>query len=214
MAVVHVPHAPIPLFDECVPEQFQRDSLRCLIQAYQIADDRCRREFDHAEAHDLRGHERRAVFDRDWRNLAQRHGAHATAEMNAGNNCYHTRVVIGRVIWTSSVVEAPTTLPRQASFRETYARTGQFTLFGTDAPPPIDAPLYAILIHAPCEDDPSRPAFAYVGFPTPNCDGWVDKIDLFGRFNELVLPVSQVAEETIEDAIQPQLRTRKETGSA
>lgn len=214
MAAVNVPHAPIPMFDECAPVEFQRDTLRCLLQDYKAAYDGCRQDFDAPEAHDLRGHVRRAMFDRDWRTLARRYGAHATAETNAGNNCYHTRIVMGRAILTSSMVDAPTTLPRQASFRETYARTRQLTLFGTDAPPPIDAPLYAILVHGPGPDDPSRPAFAFIGFPSPDCNEWVDKIDLFGRFHELLAPASQVEAETIEDIIQPQLRVRKETGSA
>jgi hypothetical protein len=169
------------MFFDSVPGTFLTETVRCLLRSYRFAQDACT-QYDSPEAHDVFSHVRRAHFQGDWRRTAQPFDRlHAAAVRNKSKNAYHTRVTAGRVILTESAVCSPGDVPRSAHFRKTYARRAQtaFPWQGIESKPAPDAPLYALLIHGPTRAGRvAVPEFAFIGFPTPECDDYVSRIDL------------------------------------
>lgn len=201
----------VGLFQECIPQKFLRDSLHCLFGVYATVFDDVKKSFPPWEAHDLRPHYRKAQFDSEWREVAKRHGLAATPEPNWGRNCFHTRVVAGRVILTASAVRTPDEIVRYAAFRDSYARSNirYFPILEEDMglpPPAPDDPLYAILIHGAARGQ-KAPYFADIVFPAAEVKTYVARLPLFALFPDLVnAQAASIQEERIEDLIEPELR--------
>ena len=202
------PHNPIAMFDDFVPSDFCRRSVLFLYQCYSAAHHYCDTRFPRTEARDLYPHFRRAMFESGWRSVADLFKrAKAKPTPNCAQNCSHTLIGFGRVDLTASAVESPSTLVRPAVFRKTYAQSAQRQLFEPAPTSRPSASLYAILIHGP-SSDPSRPAFAHVVFPTPECEAYIDRIDLLLRFPEIAnRELERSPEETVQDAVEPRLRS-------
>jgi hypothetical protein len=60
---------PVQLFDSLIPRDFQRATLRCLLDTYAGVHDACGSllNLPREEAHDLRPYLRRSKFDAEWR---------------------------------------------------------------------------------------------------------------------------------------------------
>jgi len=168
-----------------VPENILLDSAKCVIGAYAEAHQYVRDNYPGEEGHDLYPIVRRAMFERNWRIRLLRHkDVEVQAEHNAGSNCYHTRARVGRVVITASAVDRPSEMARDATFRRTLAQAAQLVLPGLpEVEEDDDGYLYAILIHGPLAAGILRsPAFLHVGFPTPDCKSYVERIDLAEQF--------------------------------
>lgn len=203
---------PVQLFDSLIPRDFQRATLRCLLDTYTGVHDACGSllNLPREEAHDVRPYLRRSKFDAEWRAVAARFPSlTATVEGNDAQNCHHTLISAGCVRLTASAVESDATVVRQAVFRKSLATSNQLYLFEDRPPPPEGALLYAILIHGPRADQ-RQPFFADIVFPTSDCDGYAEKrIRLFDKFSSM-LAKATFNEERVEDTAQPTLRGNTE----
>jgi hypothetical protein len=200
----------IGLFDLYVPEAFLEALAAVLLSSYRRSFRWCGKQFPEEEARDLRPYVRRCMIDARMRQLAQEHSIRGTAEWNIAKNVHHTKIVAGRIVMTASAVDDPRRLPRQADFRDGYARDNQPLLPAMqelEPPPDPDAPLYAILCHGPSVDNPSLPAFADIRFPLPGCLAWAPgRIRLFERYPNAAQAKHSFQEEKIEDQILGQLK--------
>jgi hypothetical protein len=203
------PQQLIQAFDSSVPMGFQYETVRHFNETYKQAARSCRSQFGKHETHDLLPHLRRAMVERDWRALTNDYsGMTAKVYPNHRLNCFHAELRSGLVVLTESAVDSPDHMVRYAEFRQTRARDCQLSLFldmGMPSPDP-DALLYAILLHGPMAQDPSRMAFIKVAFPSPTLDKYLASIDLFKRFPDLVEPVSAIQTEIIDDDLPLRLK--------
>jgi len=200
--------SPARVFLQQVPKAFMRDVLRCLYKCYEAAWEECA-GLPEEEAHDLRPHYRRALFEAGLRDVAQRYSTvKATTKRNRMRNYSHTYIRCGRVLLTESAVESPDQMIRRAEFRATYARYNQLFLWDKPLPPPATAPLYAVLIHG-ASTDPRQPLFARIKFPGPDCAGYIEGncIDLFEMFKEDVVK----RQKRLESTPKPKLVEKPET---
>lgn len=185
------------VFRKYVPGEFCLAAVKCVNESYEAAFAKCS-EWPDPEAHDLRPHERRAFVETGLRDVAGRYGAVASAQPNCIGNCNHTEIRFGPVILTASFVETPNTVVRSAEFRKTFARSNQLYLFESPAPPSFDDPLYCILLHG-VSDDPRKPHFIQIRFPTPDCEGYVpgSMINLLREFENMRRQTETVPEQGI-----------------
>ena len=110
---------PARMFSAFVPEDFLRETLVCVRDAYVTAYQHCQ-SFPKEDAHYIRPHYRNAVLARNWRELARGfEGIEARARLNRTGTAYHTRVRCGRVILTVSSVPERGKMVRHAFFRHT-----------------------------------------------------------------------------------------------
>jgi hypothetical protein len=197
---------PVAAFDVAVPEQFLEDTLRCLFGCYRVAAEECRM-YPVPEQRYLRPHMRRALFEWQWRAIAEGFpGMQCSVVPNNRESADHTEVVSGNVVITASAVEHRYKIARPAGFRETLARSNVRWLFpDLQILPPPDALLCSLLIHGPA--DPRTPAFADIVFPTPDNKGYAgNRICLFDRFPWVVESLTTFREEVVEPPAEPRLR--------
>jgi hypothetical protein len=198
---------PIAAFDESVPEEFQRDTLRCLLDNWSIGFDDCAK-FPKPERHDLIGHYRRALFESQWRVLAEQYPDDLTAEavLNRRGTYYHTQITCGSVRITASFVASPDAIVRRADFRRTLAEDNQRLMSWMPRRKiPKNAFLYAVLLYGP--GDARRPGFVDFVFPRHDWTGYLGRISLFDKFPDLVKSMVDFDVELVEDAAGPELRT-------
>ena len=201
-------------FHAAYSDDFLRDSLRVLASSYRGAHADCRMQYPAPEAHDLYPIVRRAMVEYQLRQLVQNYYPEisASAELNHGGTSYYTLLASNNVFLTAHAVEQPNRTVRKAMYRETYARASQPNLFGE--PPEEGTILYGVLLHGPEELNKTRPEFAHVAFPNKDCSDYVGRIDLFGRFPELVNELWSFEEEEIPDeldmGIKPESERRKD----
>jgi hypothetical protein len=213
-------HHPISWFDQDIPNDFLREVVEMLFGHY-AAKDQYLARFPNAESHDLWPQYRRALIERDFRDIALRHGLGGTPELNTSGNAFHTVVSKGLVMLTESYVEVRGYLPRPAEFRNTLTRTCQGELFpDLAAMPDPSGRVYAMLTHGVHGEDNTQPGFADILFPALDGQNIVvaDKIRLFeDRFAALVAQyraknATSVAPEDIKDDAKPRFRSQEELG--
>lgn len=190
-------------------DEFLQDAVRILAASYRGAHADCKMQFPAPEAHDLYPIVRRAMVEYQMRELAESYPEiAASAELNHGGTSYYTLLVSGSIFLTANAVENPNKTVRKAMYRETYARASQPNLFGE--PPEEGTILYGILLHGPDELNKARPEFAHIAFPNKDCSDYVGRVDLFGRFPELVRELWSIEEEVIPDELDMGIRPESE----
>jgi len=168
----HDPSDPVSMFDDLVPAEAVLEIARGIRSAY-VATEKEMSKFDVIEAADLRPHHRRANVETALRQVATNHERELTlfTGRNAADNCSHRGIVCNGVLLTSSVVPVRAELPRDATFRRSYARSRQGYLEFADEPIEDKALLYAIVTHAPDTKNKTMPAFIDIIFP---CSRYID----------------------------------------
>jgi hypothetical protein len=112
---------------------------------------------------------------------------------------------------TQSLVEYEGLLPREAVYREGYARDPQLYLFGEKDLPQEDASLYGIITHMPFSGKENGvPAFVDIVFPDEEYKVILGRIPLLYRFPGIMDAIAATAQETIPDTLQAKLRAREE----
>ena len=190
------------LFDSSISNDFLRDTLHCLFAAYQEAWLYCQSSFPPSEAHDLYPVERRARFERSWREVALLHGLDAQAIVNKSRNAWHTEVRSGAVVLTAAAAPTPNTIIRRAEYRRTLARSNQGYLFGPPFGPKEPEPgdrLYGIVLHGPDGVFRNRPGFVEVVFPDPSLTTYVGRVNLLARYPETASQIEVPVERIPED---------------
>ncbi len=168
----HDPSDPVSMFDDLFPAEAVLEIARGVRSAY-VATEKEMAKFDGIEAADLRPHHRRANVETALRQVATKHERELTlfTGRNAADNCSHRGIVCNGVLLTSSVVPVRAELPRDATFRRSYARSPQGYLEFAEEPIEDKALLYAIVTHAPDTKDKTMPAFIDIIFP---CSRYID----------------------------------------
>lgn len=190
-------------------DEFLQDAVRILAASYRGAHADCKMQFPAPEAHDLYPIVRRAMVEYQMRELTESYPEiAASAELNHGGTSYYTLLVSGSIFLTANAVENPNKTVRKAMYRETHARASQPNLFGE--PPEEGTILYGILLHGPDELNKARPEFAHIAFPNKDCSDYVGRVDLFGRFPELVRELWSIEEEVIPDELDMGIRPESE----
>jgi hypothetical protein len=114
----------------------------------------------------------------------------------------YVKLTIGRVVLTQSSVQHPQSIMRSAEFRKSLAANPQLSLDFGEANVVEDASssfLYAILLHGKDTKERSRPAFAHLVVPSPDCSAYVTRIDLFKAFPSVVEQYIKPAEASVPE---------------
>lgn len=184
---------PRDMFYAAVPDDFLEATIRTFDRAYRRAHEVCAENFHQQEAHDLRGHYRRAEIEQGWRSTATGFdGIAADTYLNDADNCNHTRVHCGEVVLIQCHVQSRHQIVRRALFRSGLATDSQLNLFAQDSDEVElgpDAKLFAILLHGAHPKYPDRLAFIEIAFPNNDCTGYIDSFDLLRRFPSLAKEV-------------------------
>lgn len=197
-------------FRRSFPPDVLHGFARCVWAAYADAHKICSDHLLRDQAHDVRGHLRRAVIERNWKNYARRiPDARVHQESNAIGSSRHVVVELGGVALTQSLAEGPNDIIQKARFRDTYAEASQIDLFavpGHSKRRP-DAKLYAMFLHG-ASDNPAQPRFMSVVFPTRDCDAYVYEatINVLGEFSDLAQSIRADRIEDIGDELMLELR--------
>jgi len=182
------PFRPAEMFDGLVPQELQIAIARDIVREYRNAKLYYDTEFRPPEVKDGLPFHRRTCIESMLCDLPAKHpGITIMTKVNRKGNCHHRVLVCGRVMLTQSLVEQEGVLPREAKFRQGYARDPQYLLFGEDDPPDEDAPLYAIITHMPVsQKENGIPAFIDVVFPDQNYKSSGQKIPLLRRYPQVL----------------------------
>lgn len=212
---------PQAFFDSQVSQQVQERLLRLILAAYLQARRDIRDDYQPQVAHDVFPHILRARVDSFLYSIGSRFGfsdVEARYEPNKQSNSFHTVMKVGKVVLTSSAVEGPGVVPRNAEFRNEIADaqsrfivdSGCNAFVIDDMPTPDDAVLYGLIIHGPEAygvKTPLRyiPGFVRVAFPNRSCSAYLDCLDLKARFPQLFAELDKVEE--VQDEAVPEPRS-------
>ena len=173
------------VFSTSFPDHILEAMLKCLFNAYKIADDECKQKFAPEEAHDLLPFYRWVQLRMELRGLGGRFQEIQTRAEPSGS-CSHIVIDTDRVMLTVSSVDRAGGFPRPAIYRNEYSNENQYNLF---RPIPKNSKIYAVLIHGAYKEDRSKPAFSEIVFPEKGFNSYFHRIDLFSRFDGLMKPV-------------------------
>ena len=206
------PYKPVEMFDSFIPEALQLDIAKGVVREYHHAKIFCDTEFNPAESRDLLPHYRRACIESMLCELSNKYsGMRNNRKQNLKRNCSHRLIFYRRIMLTQSLVERERMLPREAIYRESYARDPQLHLFGKEEPTIEDAPLYGIITHAPVSGrENDVPSFVDIVFPDKRYKMIVDRIPLLIRFPRVLEEDEMTVQENIPDSLEAKLRLRKE----
>jgi hypothetical protein len=201
----------IQVFDAAVPDNFLKDSLRCLHECANLASIYCA-PYPGPERRYLQPHARRANVEFRWREIGERYATthpvvSVTVKPNSRDSGDYTRITFGNVVLTESAVKNRCDIVRPADFRETLARSSAPWLFAEmeEEPPPPGALLYAILVYAAVG---TTLVFADIVFPDTKCEHYLGRIRLFDRYPDLIATLKTPQEEIIKPVAEPQLRPK------
>jgi hypothetical protein len=188
-------------------EDFLKDLIRLTKTVYLSAYEECKKNYPLEEAHDLRGHIRRAKLEVQLRELGKRYSnVYTNVQTNKKKTSYFTTLQAENVVITANQVAHPKIMVRSAMFRNTLARSSQIELYDEQIEiPPVDASLYAILLHGEDATNPKRPGFAQIVFPNSDCTKYLAQINLFAKYNVLVSELWSVKEEIVKPKLDIKL---------
>lgn len=212
------PTKPSEMFNGLVGDDIQREIAIAVVSQYRRAFEYCYENFEQAEAHDLLPHLRRAYIEEVMPDLAERVEGYTTiTEKNKAENCWHRSILGDRIILTQSKVEQRKTLPRDAEFRKGYAKSNQmlFDFMNEDEASELEAeaPLYAIIVHMPPDDNKRLPEFVDIVFPDKDYKEIVGPIiELLDKFPDIIPKINP--EETIPDKVDIKLVKKTDSETA
>lgn len=208
------------MFLKDVPEPFLSDVVALYRSAYAEAFKQEYRRFAFSEAHDVLGHNRRAIIEGSIRDIAARYPQmKAGVYQNKRRTQYYTEIRSGCTVLTVSCLPYPQSQLRKADFRAQYSRTLQHSI-GTIQEDTVmaDGAVFAVLAHGPLtvnglKLDWSQLGFAFVGFPTSNFKSWEGKIEMMSAYGR-PLATEGAAEENITADFMPRIRRDQDTGKS
>jgi hypothetical protein len=184
---------------------------KCVWAAYPESHAICSQHLLRDQSHDVRGHFRRGLIERNWKNYARRiPGALVRQESNSIGSSKHVVIEIDGVLLTQSLADSPNDIIQRANFRHTYAEVSQISLFPDPAvvSRALDAgKLYAMFLHG-VSTNPKQPRFMSVVFPTRDCLSYLDDatIHVMAEFEELAKSIRTDNVEAIGDDLMLELR--------
>ena len=200
------------IFLEDVPHEFLSDLIARLRWIYPQTHRRVYSDFPPPEAHDALGVYRRAMIESSLRELASKYPQiDANVYRNHRKTQNYTELRAGRVVFTESCLHFPQSPVRHADFRAMKSRTLQHSFECIQPDTAIDdGAVFAILGHGPKPGkmflrDWSNLGFAFVGFPTIDCEAWEFRIELMEAFGRPVVEQT----ERIQDRVTSTIRARR-----
>lgn len=143
-------------------------------------------------------------------------GLRATSEVNKARNWRYTLISYENIRLTASNVDSPTTSPRDSSFRNDLAhcqygwdimKNGNLEQCGlTDMGDKI---IYGLVVHCPATDNPFVPAFVHIAFPNEDCSAYLDRINLFNEYPDLLESLRNEEMESIPDRSEVKLHIQE-----
>jgi hypothetical protein len=200
------PTKPNEMFNDLVSDDIQREIPKAFLEQYKRSCEYCYGTFAKTEAHDLLPEYRRACIEGIMPDLAERIGGYTIdSRKNKAGNCWHRLILSDSIILTQSKVEQREILPRDAEFRKGYAKSNQmlFDFMNENEASELDAeaPLYAIIVHKPADDDKRLPEFIDIVFPDKNYKEIVGRIRLLDKFPDII-SIPEINQETIPDNVE------------
>jgi hypothetical protein len=184
--------------EEIAEQHLSRPFMRALASSVFLARreawEACGREFARPESENLMPFYVRAKLEGYMRDAAERFGLASAAERAPGQPWNHTEVKNGPIVLTAATVSSPLAMVDASDYRQGLARSNQLRFASMDAPPPDDAPLYALLLHCrsewPTVDEYRQfahlPGAVHIAFPAADLDAYVHAINLFDWFRDVV----------------------------
>lgn len=197
-------------FRRSFPPDVLQGFARCVWAAYTDAHKICSDHLLRDQAHDVRGHLRRALIERNWKNYARRvPGAQVHQESNTIGSSRHIVVELEGVRLTQSLADGPNDIIQKARFRDTYAEASQIDLFTVpeQRKQRPDAKLYAMFLHG-ASDNPAQPRFMSIVFPTREGDAYIYEatVNVLGECSDLAQSIRADRPEDIGDDLMLELR--------
>jgi hypothetical protein len=199
------------LFLANTPEQFLRDVVIGIIDAYSQSYARAKAEFHPKIAKTYRPFLRRSIIEQRLLNAAAPFPTLAATIQEDDSSGFWTHAHVlcnGRVALTQSTAKDPNYVIRHSDFRAQCAiGNGQLLLFPD---PDVEAAaaaaalntLYVILLHGRCTFA-GRLAFATLRFPRPDLSGYYgDHVSLLQRYPDLAALAAAVQDDPDADAAQ------------
>lgn len=210
------------LFLHWFPEQFLREWVASLSRAYELAKVSVHERHAGPEAHDVWGHERRALVEGMMARTAERFGLECSAEAVMEGSSYHRVLRSGPFVVTQCYSDDYRA--RDAIHRTNLAERSALVLPNIlDDPmivreqPSNDDTVYAILLHGAHPKSRTRVGYVYACFPDADADKYLTKLDLLRHLGVTVsveLPEEDVAEATpMQPRLQPRRKARDGEGA-
>lgn len=205
-----------------VPENFVRKIAEITPILYQEAFERAFNDpaWGPFEARYILPHQRRVLFEAQFRTIAGECGLLTTNRWHAGRNCNYTAVRAGRIVCTASAVESESAIARPAVSRRQHAAVNYllqnptFSFIDTAEVFKADT-IYAMVTHGPDQVDLRAVGFLNIGIPAFHTGAWVEHYplsELIRGYNERKKTHAQLEE--VQDRVSPQVRKRRKGGSA
>jgi len=185
-------------FCSIVKDDVLKDIMRHIFKGYKDADEFVKqREYQPGPAKNAYPYTRWFEIDNNILAMNKKYpGLEVISQPNVICNSFHTLVTIDKVRLTISAVDAPTSLPRSAKFRNDIARWqscfvidgGRLQIVDQDGNSSL---IYAFVTHGPVADNQSFPEFIRIAFPNEHCTKYVDFIDLFKKYPDFVQELKQ-----------------------
>lgn len=195
------PRDPVGMFNALIPDTVQLKLCKQICTQYALAAEHCYETFLDAEARDVLPYYRRACIESALVDCFTKHDDfNVKVATNSIRNSAHRAIIVSdRILITHSSVSERKGLPREALFRQTYARSGQMYLFEDDCPPEPDSSmcLYAIVTHR-ASDAIKIPEFIDIVFPDENYGMVIAAVPLLDKFPQVI----QVKTEEIKDTLE------------
>jgi hypothetical protein len=194
------PSQPVSIFEKFVPEDFLCDLYKAVIKGAETSHTFCFQNYDAAIARRLCGQYRKYEIDQLIIDLARSYSGHdhnkitATAEEIDGKCETYALIQCGPIKIVQAKVDEKGEFPRQANYRDGYAREN--TLFPHLADDRWgDRSMFAVLVYVPAIKGPGI-VDARVGFPDRDGKKFLDSIDLMYKFPGL----AKIDEQDEQDA--------------
>ena len=160
-------------------------------------------------------HNRRVLFEYQFRQLALDSGLEASPWLHAGRNCVYTAVKSGQFLLTASAVESENDLTRPAVSRRQHASINRllqnptFAFIDTSNFYTVDT-IYTIVTHGPDKGEPKEPGFLSLGIPSSDGRSWVKRYP----FVELLQGYTSRKDtaEKVRDLAMPTLKRKRKGG--
>lgn len=193
----------LDLLIECFPKGFFQQLLEFLKESHQRSCSDIEKLFSQQVAKDLIPHYCRAIFEDKMKELAENHNLSYRSALNRKKNAYHTEIEAEidskKIIMTALAVNNccfDLKRVQAAQFRQSLAENPWlFEEFKSHG----DA-YYGLIMHGANSENSGNLNFAYLAFPTADCEGW------YGQYNLFDLAGESVEMEVIEDMADPKLR--------
>lgn len=177
----------------CIEQVFPPTFWLMLADEYEVdysgAASFCAGRFEHPEAHDLRGYERRARTEHSFAVTAERfahRGVSVMPQKNATGSHWHREARGGSVILTQSFAEHPGAIVQRAQFRDTLGRSRQRELFARQEQDTGGVALYGIILHGSLsvgrEIEREQFGFYQLAIPNRDCTNYLAVYNLAKRY--------------------------------